>query len=360
MKLLRFLLYVIDGTVVLLFIGAYMARYVHPRYVWWLQLLAVGLPVLSLAVVVLAPVPFLSGHRGLGVLHLLLIGLAGFRYFPYSLSYGKEVLTVDSLRVMSFNTRNVYPKAASETDPMIELVRRERPHLAGLQETWLPFQDGRPRPHEASVLVGLPGSGLLAARAPDVPHEGGSDLPILSRIGFEKHQILVRPVVEGHDLTLARAVIPWQGRSIAVYNVHLVSFEGERPWRQGLRTVLNPGWWYRHVQKYGKSFVLRAREAETLKDLLYLEPLPYILCGDLNSSPDHWIYRFLTRETADAFRMAGKGWGATYPARRPMVRIDYILVSAHWKVLEAYPTNTSFSDHRPVMAVLTFADTREE
>jgi endonuclease/exonuclease/phosphatase (EEP) superfamily protein YafD len=73
----------------------------------------------------------------------------------------------------------------------------------------------------------------------------------------------------------------------------------------------------------------------------------------------------------DAYRVAGDGGGFTAPTRLetlarsdlplgdlpipPLLRIDYVWVSAQWRVSDAWVGDSAGSDHLPVLARLALA-----
>ncbi len=87
---------------------------------------------------------------------------------------------------------------------------------------------------------------------------------------------------------------------------------------------------------------------------------PTIVMGDFNTTDQGDSYRRLARAgLRDAWRMAGWGYGATYPARPEgnrtlpaarLVRIDYVWVTGEFAVRRAWLGPDAGSDHLPVLA----------
>ncbi len=77
---------------------------------------------------------------------------------------------------------------------------------------------------------------------------------------------------------------------------------------------------------------------------------PQIICGDLNLPPRGLAYRRLSGSYQDAFEQTGVGFGYTWPARMPMLRIDYVWASCDLRVISCRALHTRASDHRPVVA----------
>lgn len=97
---------------------------------------------------------------------------------------------------------------------------------------------------------------------------------------------------------------------------------------------------------------VRARQvAETLEHLRASEG-PTILLGDLNATPDAAELQPLFAALSDAWD-GNAETGFTYPADKPVKRIDYVLVSRHFRVRAATVPAILAADHRPVVADLT-------
>jgi endonuclease/exonuclease/phosphatase (EEP) superfamily protein YafD len=54
----------------------------------------------------------------------------------------------------------------------------------------------------------------------------------------------------------------------------------------------------------------------------------------------------------DAWAECGSGAGLSYPADKPIKRIDYLLVPSGWRCVSGTVIETDASDHRPVLFVL--------
>jgi vancomycin resistance protein VanJ len=78
-----------------------------------------------------------------------------------------------------------------------------------------------------------------------------------------------------------------------------------------------------------------------------------VLLGDLNGTTDDRSFADITSQMRSAQDAAGDGFGFTWPAKFPVVRIDQILVrgvqpESSWVL----PANGS--DHRPVAAGISW------
>lgn len=97
----------------------------------------------------------------------------------------------------------------------------------------------------------------------------------------------------------------------------------------------------------GLNYEERARDIEVIYELLHTLDSPYILTGDLNSTPDQQEYTIWT----DILHQSNKGQTIqTYYSRE--WQIDYIFHSDHFTVLESLAVKSDASDHFPVVALL--------
>jgi endonuclease/exonuclease/phosphatase (EEP) superfamily protein YafD len=77
-----------------------------------------------------------------------------------------------------------------------------------------------------------------------------------------------------------------------------------------------------------------------------------IVAGDTNLPGLSWILGENLGHYRDAFNQAGLGFGYTFPAKRPWMRIDRILTNSRLMAIAARVGQPTLSDHRAVFAVL--------
>jgi len=78
-------------------------------------------------------------------------------------------------------------------------------------------------------------------------------------------------------------------------------------------------------------------------------PHPVLLCGDFNDVPNSYTYFHIKGNLQDAFLQKGFGIGRTYTSLSPTLRIDYLLASDHFRVLQCKKVELPYSDHYPVI-----------
>jgi endonuclease/exonuclease/phosphatase family metal-dependent hydrolase len=82
-----------------------------------------------------------------------------------------------------------------------------------------------------------------------------------------------------------------------------------------------------------------------------------VLGGDLNAEPDAPGPAAVRRHLTDVWEEVGAGPGATFPARAPTARIDYVFVGAAVRALRAWTAGSpEISDHLMVVADLRVPD----
>jgi endonuclease/exonuclease/phosphatase family metal-dependent hydrolase len=76
--------------------------------------------------------------------------------------------------------------------------------------------------------------------------------------------------------------------------------------------------------------------------------------GDFNAEPSSATYtQVIAAGLKDAWKECGAGEGLTYPADKPVKRIDYLFLAAGLRCTKAEVIETRVSDHRPLLVSLT-------
>ena len=97
----------------------------------------------------------------------------------------------------------------------------------------------------------------------------------------------------------------------------------------------------------------RAQEVQQVADLAREQQAsarPTIVGGDFNSTPDNPVLAPLKAAgLRDAWLECGSGDGLTYPADKPVKRIDYLFLAGNLHCRSAQVLETTLSDHRPLL-----------
>lgn len=342
---LRLLVVITGWLVSAVFVGAYAAYYVRPGALWWFQVLALGLPALTVLLVPLAIGSFVLKHRMLGAVQVLLLLLFLLRHAPFGLMNGEvSAEGATPVRILTYNTHGGVGYVGGGDAGVVKLVQETDPDVVCLQE--FGAESARARPGTASRE--LDGLGYRHI-APSPEGRRETRRPILTRLPIEETALL--PLSGGAESYATRAVVQGENGPFSIYNVHLVGFSSDRPWR-GPSSILDPRDWLSFFRNSGGAYILRAEEASALREHLDVEELPHVVCGDFNTTSNQWAYHHVTDNLQDTFELAGEGWGKTYHARLPVVRIDYVFASQDWNVITSDVLTTGASDHRAVLAEL--------
>lgn len=101
----------------------------------------------------------------------------------------------------------------------------------------------------------------------------------------------------------------------------------------------------------------RQQEINRLRDILIARRatgMPLVLGGDMNATPDSAIVKTLIGfGLRDSWTECGVGDGLTYPADKPVKRIDYLFLMDALQCTDARVIETTISDHRPLIATVT-------
>ena len=342
-RILRLIVLIFGWLLVAAFAGAYAAYYVPPTWIWWLQVLGLALPVITVLLVPITVAAFLVPGSRLRYVLLAALVLVALRHAPFGLLDHEELPTgVQPMRILTYNTHGGSGYAPGGDNGVLDLVENQKPDIICLQE--FGAEAARAQPGTAARALSTLGYRQVT-RMPEGRRE--TKRPILTRYAVKSSEHL--SLAPGHESYAVRALLQGDAAVFSVYNVHLRGFSAERPWR-GEGSVLHPGEWLDFFRTSGGAYVARTREAMRLREILSAEEHPFLVCGDLNSTSNQWAYQHLAADLQDAFQVAGDGWGKTYHTRIPIVRIDYVLASSHWQILSAEVMDATASDHRALVA----------
>jgi endonuclease/exonuclease/phosphatase family metal-dependent hydrolase len=102
--------------------------------------------------------------------------------------------------------------------------------------------------------------------------------------------------------------------------------------------------------KIRETEVKHQEEAAIIRKAIDSSNHPVIYCGDLNTTPTSYNYRYLKgNNLQDAFIKKGSGIGNTFYKLGPTLRIDVCLVDTALQVLQCKREKRKLSDHYPVI-----------
>ncbi len=243
------------------------------------------------------------------------------RVLVYNIHAGKDAKGVDNLARVA------------------ELVRSTGADLALLQEV-----DRRTtrsgNVDQLEVLSRL--TGFHAAFGKTLDYQGGDyGIAVLSRWPINRDSLIRLPVDPPQERSggvyeprgALQAVIQVQGAPLEILNTHIDASREDFYRRQEMTTIL----------RLATRSIIDARRST-------------LVGGDLNAEPGSAVIEMVRGSPLrDAWPECGQGPGLTYPADRPIKRIDYLLLPVGWRCVSATVVETEASDHRPVIFTLTRA-----
>ena len=227
------------------------------------------------------------------------------------------------LRVMTYNIHvGVGMDKKLDLQRIADVIKQEKPDLVGLQEVdrGVKRTEGKDEIAELAKMTEM-----HSAFAHNLDYQGGQyGVAILSRYPISKidhRKYENKRVAERRGML--RVELNVAGRTINFVTTHLD---------------------YQHDD--GRLF-----ETEQLLNFLGDVKGPLIVVGDFNDEPTGSSYKLMLNRFEDSWtRSRAKGEGLSYPADKPVKRIDYIFTTGTIKTKRAWIANTLASDHLPVVA----------
>ena len=242
--------------------------------------------------------------------------------------------TAIALRVLTYNIR----AGNGDISRSAETIRRFAPDIVGLQEVDVHWGERSGFEDQATTLGRALGMQVRFAPIYTLPGPDSTrprrqyGVALLSR----------HPIVRWTNDTLTRlstisqnpepapapgllhATIEIDGVSVRVFNTHL---------------------------DYRADPRVRKQQVTEMLAFIGSTSAPTLVLGDLNANPDAPELQPLFGRLRDTWQNAADP-GFTYPADKPVKRIDYVLASDHFSVRSASVPFTEASDHRPVLVDL--------
>lgn len=171
----------------------------------------------------------------------------------------------------------------------------------------------------------------ILADSPDLPHEAGGDYLYQAEVQY------VRIRRGEHEFLIGSAHAPSVRANFYSY---LHQFDEDQ-----LRKVMD--WQTRQIERVALSMDRSGS-------------LPVVLGGDFNTPPRSPHVRPLEKRFLDVFAAIGFGYGFTYPADTPWLRLDRFYVSRQWVPLKCEVAPRFESDHRPFYVELALEPARPD
>ena len=104
------------------------------------------------------------------------------------------------------------------------------------------------------------------------------------------------------------------------------------------------------IGKVVDAVSIRAAQADAIAEYVRDSKHKYVVvCGDFNDSPLSYAHRVIGEGLNDAFIDTGNGLGISYNRSGFYFRIDHIMASDHWQLLDCeVDRSIKASDHYPI------------
>jgi endonuclease/exonuclease/phosphatase family metal-dependent hydrolase len=361
----RFLI-LLNMFVGILFLLACCNAFLHPDKWWFVALLAFFFPLfLASLLVFLIFWLFTSARYALISALCLIIGWQNIHvFFGFSLA-SHDFTRKDSgyFRIMTWNVRRwdefSIKKNGSNLHrlPMLELVGKQNADLLCLQEFSEPSDSLKSNIRYIRNQLGFPYYFFSKDyRSPSKKYESGviifSKYPIIASIQAHFSSYTLRKTE-----SLIAADIVVNGRIIRIFTTHLQSvlfktkdFRNVEIIQNAEDSILEASRSLAKKLKYALG--LRGYQADTVRKQLDASPYPLVICGDFNDVPNSYTYFHIRGNLQDAFIAKCFGIGRSYKHISPTLRIDYILPSRDFIVVQSMKLSSPYSDHNAMLTDL--------
>ncbi|MGV3657220.1 MAG: endonuclease/exonuclease/phosphatase family protein [Chitinophagaceae bacterium] len=361
---------VLNVLVAIAFLLACLAPYSNPSRWWAISLLGLGFGIIFILLVLffffwaivkprfilLSLVPLLIGFKSIAVFFAI--------HTPDKFSYVKPEGT---LRVMTWNVarflelkRNNNPKSQIRLK-MLDLIKAQNADVLCLQEFYHSTDSTYYNNIDAVKKLGYP---YFYYSWDEDGHKQWFGQAI-----FSKYKIVDSGLVHyprpGQPESLIHADILFGGDTVRFYTTHLQSVKFKEQDYRSLEEIKQRDSVLENSRnifsKLRRGFGHRSRQADIVAEITSLSPHPYIVTGDFNDVPNSYTY-FTIRgnDLQDAFLKKGFGIGRTYSGISPTLRIDYILPTKHFNVLQFNRLVKAYSDHYMLLADVELAPPQKE
>jgi endonuclease/exonuclease/phosphatase family metal-dependent hydrolase len=232
-----------------------------------------------------------------------------------------------SLCLLTLNTDG----RASPAD-VLRLIEREKPHVICLQECYRP-------------------EGWYEILGNDWHIRRHREFIVASRFPLSELEPITSPRLPEYVLPAVSCEVLAPEGAFNLICVHLPSM------RDGLEAILDAP--LDGASALDASRTRHTFAAEAVASWATSRELPVVLAGDFNQVEGTSLYRKHWGNMANAFSSVGLGWGATFHSRWHGIRIDHILASKQWFVVDCHVHDDVGADHRPVSATLSLARSPE-
>lgn len=340
----------------IVFLLACAAPYLDPAKWWFISILGLGFSIMVAVLVLfiffwliasprfvfLSIIPLLIGWKSISV--LLAFNPPGkFNYVK-----PKETLRVATWNVARFRELKRNKNKGSRTRlAMLDLIKQQNADVVCMQEFF----------HSTDTT--LYNNIDYIKQELGYPYytyawDGDGYKQWFGQVIFSRYPIVDSGMVHyprpGQPETLLHADILFNKDTLRVYTTHLQSVQFKKKDFESIEEIKNREDSLLENSrsiffKLKRALGYRAKQADIVKEITSLSPHPYIITGDFNDVPNSYAYFTIRGNMQDAFLKKGFAIGRTFTGISPTLRIDYLLATKDFNIVQFNRLPKSFSDH---------------
>lgn len=355
---------------VLCYLLACLTPFIHPKYFFGFSFLAIGYTLLLLTMILwLLFYLFVNKRRALLCLLIICLGFKNIKSnigFCFSSKDSTQTILPKTLKLLSWNVRDfaddVYVgKQKWGRERYFEFIKQTNADVLCLQDvdntiwehTYPSFDYIRDSLYYPYAYFSIDIDTLFTT------YKGREQYGTCI---FSRYPIINANHINysGNHFTesLGFADVLYNNKIIRFYNTHLRSMYLKLPKEQKLADfkytvddtdlVMHSNM-FTKIKHYDTSHIA---QAQLIKKVLDTTSIPFIFCGDLNSTPSSFVYHTISKGLKDAFLENNLGWGQTYFSKIPGMRIDVVLTSKNVTASNYTSPELRLSDHMPIITQL--------
>lgn len=345
----RFIGILVTVAAASLAVAGFAAGYIPPEEKEWISFPGlILLPVLAVNLVMFGIwVAVRSGWLWVPLVALLLnagfiLSMFQVRVWPRS-----DVPVSEQIKIITYNVDNFSAGGRSTLDEIARWIESQHPDIVCLQECppayVMPIDSVVSRfrffPYACTTRMADEGSALaIFSRYPILHCE-----PVLYP-GTSNKTLVATLLVRGDTIRVINNHL--QTTSVNAVKPRLYQAKAERDALEGTEAA------FQMAFQMKRNFVLRAEQADFVRQLIRSSSVPVIVTGDFNDTPASYAYHRVKGLLTDGFRDAGSGFGYTFRELRRLFRIDYIFYSSNFRGIRYDSPDLPFSDHNPVVCTI--------
>lgn len=265
-----------------------------------------------------------------------------------------SVIKVMTYNVLSFNYND--PTVEGQDSKSMKLILDAAPDVVMLQEggaagiNWMDIPSIQPYrsqiearyPYTFSSSEGL----NIMSRYPFTTIALGEPQYLRSVLGYNRENSAY--LARAYDLQLP------SGKQLRLIDFRLQSYH--LSFGKNMNVRISPDVKPSPLERMKRSFSLRGKNAETIRQAIEVSPDNLIVCGDMNDVTTSHVYRVIKGDDmTDAWTDVGRGYAYTFNRHHLPFRIDHILYRGDLQALDAQRIEGGSSDHYPLMVTFNLS-----